>query len=103
MGRWAQRSVRGGGPPTAAALNQMVNAVIAAGNEAEVTYATDVDALDFAPGDHVSEPSGSISTAYVQFDLNVLTVTMAPDIIGDTDLNYAGAAPGILTPDTIPY
>jgi hypothetical protein len=79
----------------------MTVCVQVATTRARATYSGPQSAADFLPGDFNTTPSGRTSTAYVQIAPDQVRIHFSGTIaIGDEN-HYTGAAPGVLTPQTI--
>lgn len=102
MGRWAQRRIRGGSQGAAVALNFLLSGFISGSFDAFVTYNADLDVGDLTATDFFSQPTMFVGNSLTQTMSNEIAVTFVDDIAGETGIVYTGAAPGFLTPDTIP-
>lgn len=100
MGRWAQRRRAGGGSPV---LNSMIYAAAVGGADADVTYATTIDAAELDPDSFTSNPSGEQGLTINQLTDTKIEISFSGDVSGDTTLLYAGVVIGIRTPQTISY
>jgi hypothetical protein len=101
VGRWAQRSHRGGGPPTAAALIQIDAAQKTDDFQVDITYSGAVNPADFALADFTTLPDSGNALALGDNGPNVLQIVFDVLIDDETDLSYAGDTSGVLTPQTV--
>lgn len=101
MGRWAQRTHRGGSPGAAAALKQITSAVGQGGDTVNVTYTGNITAASFVPGTF-STDAAHTGTSVAQDGANSLNVTFDGDVSIDNTMTYAGTVSGVLTPQTVP-
>jgi hypothetical protein len=104
MGRWAQRRRTGAGSgQTSQVLINLVSASLSGGAVAIGTWNAPVSEPDFDPSDFVSSPSNEFGTSLSQSGANGIEVTFSGDVSTDTDFQYTGNTPGVLTPDTVAY
>lgn len=103
MGRWAQRSQRGGGPPTGTVQTvQMSTAQLTAPDELTVQYTGSVNATAFLTTDFEADPGdGQQPIAIAQGAADTAILTFGAPLVADDTLNYSGAAANVLTPDSI--
>jgi len=100
MGRWAQRSRRGGGPHLE---NFIVGARLVGSLSLRVYYAKDVDASQLVANTFESLPSGESGDFTQQVAPREVEVVLVGDATGDTSMIYTGTTPGIQTPDGVDY
>ena len=101
MGQWSHRRRRGGGQAAPAALIQINSAVIFDVDVIHVNYSGDVTAPAFDLTDFQTVPDSHNPDNITNFDSNTLELTFPLEIDDQTNLAYAGDAPGILTPQTV--
>lgn len=103
MGRFAQRRIRGGGPPSpTVALNRMNSAAPDVFN-VEVAYEQDIDATTLAGPDFTSNPSGNIGAAILQLATNTIQIAIDTAGVTDVSITYAGPNPTVESPQTQNY
>lgn len=103
MGRWSQRRRSGGGaaaPPTAISI---LSAVRTTSTTIVVTFSGDVHAADFAGTDWISQSSTEEAAIIGQAAPNALELEMTGDVSGDAQLDYAGTAPNVTSPQHTAY
>lgn len=103
MGRWAQRSIRGGGSQQSTAIIQINAAIQISGLLTILYYSGDVTASEFDTAAFESLASHNQPDTITQGDSEQLQLTWGADTTGDTDIEYTGNTPGVLTPQTIAY
>lgn len=103
MGRWAQRERAGGGATPASSPISITLAVYDAFFSVTLTYSADINVADFAAADFISQPSGINPIIVAQGTSSELVLTLDAGSLGDTSIDYAGAAPNVLTPQSITY
>ena len=72
-------------------------------DDLDVTYSANVTDAAFNANDFNSFPSSETGIAVTQLAANQLRVTFSGPINADNELEYSGASPGILTPQTISF
>lgn len=102
MGRWAQRSRSGGGPPAPAALIYIASASNDGFTEVRLRYSAAVDSDDFASIDFELTPGASNPILIAQGDPDELVLTFG-DSSGATSITYNGGFPGLLSPQTVDF
>src|SRR3989304_5540910 len=102
MGHWSTYSRRGGGPPTAVELIEMLTAELVPSLMIRVSYSGPVNDFEFSLFDFGTEPNGWEPVDITGFPPDVLELTFVDDLSAETDLTYDGPVPGVLTPQTIP-
>jgi hypothetical protein len=103
VGHWSTYSRRGGGRSTAAALIFITDANIIPTDTVTAQYSGNISAAAFTPNTFLSQPIGISPDSVSQLSASQLQLNFGDSIVGDTDLVYSGAVPGILTPQTISY
>ena len=103
MGRWAQRRVRGGGPPTAAAIEITIATHDPIDDFSFLDYSADITGIPFNAADYTTNPSGLTGIAVNQTAPDQISVLFAMLYPADTSISYTGSEPGILTPQTVNY
>lgn len=104
MGRWAQRRLGNGGGgsgPAPILITSVTEGDYAAGDTV-VNFSAEVDAADFNTADFEVLPSTVAANGVGQNTPTQLSVSFGFDISGETDLSYAGTAPNVSTPQTVP-
>ena len=101
MGQWAARRRRGGRSAGEAATILITDAFASTATEVLVTFSAAITAGDFSLADFALVPSGSTSTSIMQSLATQLSVMFAVNPFTQTDLNYTGDTPGVVTPQTI--
>ena len=101
MGRWATASRRGGSRVAPTDLAQMVRAIWLGGQWVHVYYNQNISYADLLEEDFVTLTTGGEGSAFSdQLPNNfLLRINIVP--IGGEDLQYQGAAPGFLSPDSV--
>ena len=103
MGRWAQRSHRGGGPQTGTGLIQITQAERPDANTVNVTYSAPITAADFNNVDFGSTPTAFTPDSINQNAPAELGINFPDDITAETGIDYTGAVPGVLTPQSVAF
>jgi hypothetical protein len=103
MGRWAQRQIRGGGPPTPPVTCVLII-------EAIRTEATRVNAILASslliagqnPANFTVPDDAAIGNALVQVDPSTWEVTFDAAVTVGNDMIFTGTVAGLCTPQTVP-
>lgn len=97
MGRWSQRTRAGGG----ASLNFMTAAVHDDPETMLVDYLNNVSATAFGLTQFSTVPSGAALLTISQQGAKRIQLTWDQDVSADTQINYQGTVPSLLTPQTL--
>lgn len=100
MGRWSQRRLAGGGVTP---LNEIITAHISAPTKIDLTYSAAISASSISGGNFVSNPSSEQDISILQLGTRSVRLTMSGNIEADTTIDWTGATPGVLTPQTVDY
>jgi hypothetical protein len=102
MGRWAQRSRSGGGPPLQGPI-QIQTATKIGSIDIELTYDRDVTSVGFLPQDYTTNASAQAGEFLSHPTPTQVQVTFPSPVDTDVSVTYTGAEPNVLTPQTVAY
>lgn len=97
MGRWAQRTRRGGGPPTPSCAT-IIHALLLDPATVDIDFTIDVDVADFNASDFTVPVDGLTGISIVQAGSNTVEVDLGGSTTVGSILHYAGTAPGVCSP-----
>lgn len=102
MGRWAQRRIRGGGPPAPAPAHMIVAQIdTMTPNDVGVQYSGPVDATSLNAADYTVPADGATGMFISNVTPDVLLLELDNDVHTPHSLQYGGADPQVVSPDSI--
>jgi hypothetical protein len=103
MGKWATYSRRGGGAPTAVALNFIESASIFDSEVIHANYAQPVDATLLTPSAFTTLPDNFPAFAAANVGPTEVELVFIDNVLTQSDLHYDDPLPGFVTPQTVPF
>lgn len=103
MGRWATRTIRGGGTPPPTNMLRITQVTLNGTQAIDITFSSAVAAANFHPAKFKTTPSNATAFSVIQNGTNTVTASYGPDIDADTALVYSDTVAGIFTPETVTF
>lgn len=100
MGRWAQRTIRGGGPPLPPTAIIITRGEFLDSENLRFHFSAPVDVVNFV-ADFFTVPTFALEGIDIsQFSPTELDVTLNDTMPGPGTWEYSGTAPGVVSPQT---